>query len=199
MYYGLRHFDVFAPFNTFPPHPVKCGSNFFTMNTRKKIDKAANTAMLCLFLFVLLVLTSNAAWASCVIQSQETVDIELKGYNGLTDTTLFKGSLTSGTKQTIDTSYQGLALLIFEKGSHYPVIFGEQSFGLQITDPATLPSFTGSNENEFFYKLLTGVEPTPGQYDFALLMIQTVGCAPRTIVLSTDTQRANNKWPSLAS
>ncbi len=129
--------------------------------------------MLCLFLFVLLVLTSsNAALASCVIQSQETVDIELKGYNGLTDTTLFKGSLTSGTKQTIDTSYQGLALLIFEKGQQYPVILGEQSFGLQITDPDTLPSFTGSSENEFFYKLLTGAEPTPGQYDFARLMIQ---------------------------
>ena len=125
------------------------------------------------FLFVLLILTSNdAALALFVIQSQEAVDIELKGYNGLTDTSLFKGSLTSGTKQIIDTSYQGLALLIFAQGQHYPVIFGEQSFGLQITDPDTLPSFTGSSENEFFYKLLTGVEPTPGQYNFALLMIQ---------------------------
>ncbi|MEA3467026.1 MAG: hypothetical protein U9R57_02240 [Thermodesulfobacteriota bacterium] len=125
------------------------------------------------FLFVFLVLTSNGtALASFVIQSQDAMDIELKGYNGLTDTILFKGSLNSGTQQTIDTSYRGLALLIFAKGQHYPLILGEQSFSLHIIDPDHLPSFTGSDENAYFYKLLTGAEPGAGQYDFALLMMQ---------------------------
>ncbi len=125
------------------------------------------------FLFVFIVLSSNdAALASFIIQSQEAVEIELKGYSGLNDTILFKGSLSSGTEQTIDTSYQGFALLIFNKGQRYPLILGKQSFTLHLTGPDHLPSFTGSSENEFFYKLLTDAEPGPGQYAFALLMMQ---------------------------
>ncbi len=124
-------------------------------------------------LFVFLFLTNNdAALASFAIKSQQPVDIELRGYNGLADTLLFKGSLTSDAEQIIDTPYQGLGLLILNKGQGYPVIIGKQFFAVHITDPDHLPSFTGSNENEFFYRLLTGADPGRGQYDFALLMIR---------------------------
>lgn len=124
-------------------------------------------------LFVLFVLTTvETTLASFVIQSQDTVNIELKGYSGLTDATLFKGSLHAGAKHTVDTPYRGLALLIFEKGQRYPVILGEQSFLLTIKNPDSLPSFTGSVENEFLYNSLTGAEQGQKQYDFPLLMIE---------------------------
>ena len=125
------------------------------------------------FLSVLLFLTNNdAALASFAIKSQQPVDIELRGYDGLSDILIFKGSLTSDAKQIIDISYQGLGLLIFNTGQGYPVIIGKQFFTVHITDPDHLPSFTGSSENDFFYRLLTGSDPGPYQYDFALLMIR---------------------------
>ncbi len=134
------------------------------------MNKKWFTAKLLFVFFVMA--TTEAALASFVIYSQEDVDIEIKGYNALNDFTLFKGKLISGVEQTIDTPYQGLALLVFKKGQKYPVILGEQSFTLNIKNANILPSFTGSSENEFFYKQLTGAAPGPGQYDFAHLMIQ---------------------------
>ncbi len=126
-----------------------------------------------LLLFVFLGMTSTeVARASFIIQSQEAVDIEVKGYNGLSEIILFKGSLSAGTKETVGTPYRGLGLLVFKQGQHYPLILGEQSFTLNINNADKLPAFTGSSENEFFYKLLTGAEASPGQYDFALLMIE---------------------------
>ena len=66
----------------------------------------------------------------------------------------------------------GLVLLRFDQGQQYPVIIGENSFTLHIKDANTLPSFTGSAENTYFYELLTKTDPGPVQYDFPLLMIQ---------------------------
>jgi hypothetical protein len=124
-------------------------------------------------LFVLLVLAGTVnALASFVIQAQEAVSLEIRGYRGLADSSLFAGELAPGVKQSINTSYRGLALLVFEKGQQYPVILGERSFVLKIENPDTLPSFTSSDENEFFYNLLTGVEPGGVRYDFPLLMIE---------------------------
>jgi hypothetical protein len=126
-----------------------------------------------LLLFVFLGMTgTEVALASFIIQSREAVDIEVKGYNGLNEIILFKGRLSAGTKETVDTPYHGLGLLVFEKGQHYPVILGKQSFTLNMNNADKLPVFIGSSENEFFYKLLTDVEPGPVQYDFALLMIE---------------------------
>lgn len=124
-------------------------------------------------LFVFLLLSSAAhALASFVIQAQEAVSLEIRGYKGLADTSLFAGELSPGVKQSINTSYRGLALLVFEKGQQYPVILGERSFVLKIENLGTLPSFTGSDENDFFYNLLTGIEPVGVRYDFPLLMIE---------------------------
>lgn len=124
-------------------------------------------------LFVFLILINGAvALASFIIQSQENVNIELKGYSGLIHTSLFEGRIVADGKQIVDTPYHGLALLVFTEGQRYPVIIGEKSFILNIKDPDTLPSFTKSVENEFFYKLLTGAEPGNAQYDFPLLMIE---------------------------
>ena len=123
-------------------------------------------------LVVLLLISGEVARASFIIQSREAVDIEVKGYNGLSEIILFKGSLRAGTKETVGTPYRGLGLLVFKQGQHYPLILGEQSFTLNINNADKLPTFIGSSENEFFYKLLTGAEASPGQYDFALLMIE---------------------------
>lgn len=67
---------------------------------------------------------------------------------------------------------RGLALLVFAGGQRYPVIIGDESFTLKIADPGEPPSFVDSAENVFLYKSLTGGNPAPGHYDFALLMIQ---------------------------
>ncbi len=125
------------------------------------------------FLFAFFVLSGDeTALASFVIQSQDAVTVELKGYNGLADTTLFKGGLVAKGGQTVDTPYRGLALLVFEHGQRYPVIIGEQSFVLNIKNADTLPAFTGSDENECFYENLTGSAPGTGRYDFVSLMIR---------------------------
>jgi len=125
------------------------------------------------FLSIFLVLAGGeAAQASFVIHAQLSVPLEVKGYNGLTGTTLFKGNLVAGEQQKIDTPYQGLALLVFEKGQQYPVILGEQPFTLEITGLGTPPSFSGSPENEFFYNLLAGKEAGTEQFTFPLLMLK---------------------------
>jgi hypothetical protein len=125
------------------------------------------------FLFVLLLPAGGeAAPVSFVIHSQATVSLEIKGYNGLTETTVFKGSLSAGEQQEIETSYQGLALLCFDKGQQYPIILGGQPFILRITGPDNPPLFTGSTENEFFYTLLTGQKPGTGHFGFPLLMVE---------------------------
>jgi hypothetical protein len=114
----------------------------------------------------------ESAWAKLVIHSQTAVEIELTGYNSLDKSSIFKGILAAGSKHEINTPYRGFALLVFAGGQRYPVIIGDKSFTLEITDPGEPPSFADSGENDFFYKLLSGGEPPPGQYDFALLMIQ---------------------------
>jgi hypothetical protein len=156
------------------------------MKTQETIDKAANPAKLRLqkksvcfksmftwFLFALAVFSGcESAWATLSIHSQTAVEIELTGYNGLIKTSIFKKNLAAGGKQEINTPYRGLALLIFAQGQRYPIIIGDESFALHIAGPGAPPSFTGSGENDFLYKKLSGEDPPPGQYDFALLMIQ---------------------------
>ncbi|MEN8136786.1 MAG: hypothetical protein ABFS18_14830 [Thermodesulfobacteriota bacterium] len=125
-----------------------------------------------LLLVFTIFLTNDSAWAKLVIHSQTAVKIELLGYNGLAESTIFKGDLSVGSKREIDPAYRGLALLVFAGGQRYPVIIGDKSFTLKIGDLGKLPSFTGSEENDFFYKSLAGGAPPPEQYDFALLMIR---------------------------
>ena len=106
------------------------------------------------------------------LESKEDVHITVKIYDGLKEDVLFTGPLDSGTRKVITTGYQGLALLSLEKGRVFPVIIGAGTFVVHINGRHALPSFTNSPENEFFYKLLTGSEPGPERYEFALLMIQ---------------------------
>ncbi len=110
--------------------------------------------------------------ASFVIQSQEDVRITLKGYNQLQENTLFHGELAAGTGFEINTEYVGLALLVFEQGQAYPVVIGEKSFILKSDNPELLPHFVNSEENEYFYRLLSGTEEEDGQYTFVDLMIE---------------------------
>lgn len=125
------------------------------------------------FLLVLSILCrSESAWSGLVIHSQTAAQIELIGYNSLTESSIFKGNLTADSKYEINTLYRGLALLVFAGGQRYPVIIGDNSFTLKIADPGEPPSFVDSAENDFLYKSLTGGDPVPGHYDFALLMIQ---------------------------
>jgi hypothetical protein len=96
------------------------------------------------------------AWATLTIDAGTTEELELAGFDGLHEILLFEDSISSGIKQKIDTSYHGLALLRFPAGQVYPLIIGEAAFGLQITVPGEPPSFSGSDENEIFYRWLSG-------------------------------------------
>ena len=123
-------------------------------------------------LFIVCILTwSGAAWSSFGIESDGPVDINIKGYKGLSEIILFQGTLVAGEQKRVETSYQGLTLLFFKQGQGYPVILGKQSFTLHLQNPNALPSFTGSEENEYFYTLLKGSETGEANYDFADLMI----------------------------
>ncbi|MBU0485762.1 MAG: hypothetical protein KKB30_14755 [Proteobacteria bacterium] len=128
----------------------------------------------------LLVLTifhgADSAWAKVTIQSSISTEIELNGFNGLHQSSIFKDVITADSKQEIDTSYRGLALLVFAGGQSYPIIIGTDPLTIRITDPNQPPSFAGSGENDFFYKLLasedTALQKTSKPYDFAHLMLQ---------------------------
>jgi len=124
-------------------------------------------------LFFLLVFTfCEYSFAEIAIHSRKAVDIELRGYNGLTKIPIFTGKIPAEGSRKIDSPYRGLALLIFKEGQSYPLIIGDNSFTLKIIYPAGPPAFSGSGENEFFYKLLSGADSGSGKYPFALLMIQ---------------------------
>ncbi len=133
----------------------------------------AYKSLITCFLLVFVVFSGcQSARAKLTIQSQTAVKIELSGFNILDENALFKGDLAAGSNYEIDPPYRGLALLVFGGGQSYPVIIGAESFTLKITGPHVLPSFVGSGENDFFYKLLAGGDPAPEPYDFAFLMLQ---------------------------
>jgi hypothetical protein len=136
------------------------------------IVMAYKTIAAWLVVFYLLFARCESAWAKFVVHSQTTVEIELIGFDGLAESSIFRGELTAGDSREIDTSYRGLALLVFAGGQRYPVIFGEKPFTLKIVAPGKSPSFAGSEENDFFYKALSGGDSPPDRYDFAHLMIE---------------------------
>ncbi len=135
-----------------------------------------------------IVITCDAARAGFVIQSKDSLEITLKGYSGLTEKILFKGKLPAGKKQSIDTQYHGLALLILATGQHYPLILGEHSFTLNIEDQNRLPSFHGSAENEYFYKLLSGTQVKENGFAFPLLMFKAKQLLEETYGIRTVSQ-----------
>lgn len=156
-------------------HAMLFTGNIKGLKVKARFVKAAGQykSITTWFLFVFVVFCGcESAWAQLVIHSQTAVGIELIGYNGLVESSIFKGSLAAESKQEIDTPYRGLALLIFAGGQRYPVLVGDESFTLKIADPGAPPSFAGSGANDFLYKALAGDDPAPGKYDFALLMIQ---------------------------
>ncbi len=145
---------------------MSCLENVLIMNRINKIVSVG-------FVFVFSILIAcESVCAGLVIHSRTAVKVELISYNGLTTSSLFKGSISAGSSQKIDTSYHGHALLIFKEGQSYPVIIGDDPLILKITDPAKPPSFSGSGKNEFFYSLLSGTSPKGTQYPFTRLMIQ---------------------------
>lgn len=164
----------YKPYNQ---HAMPFTDNIKGLKVKAKFVKAAGQykSIITWLLFVIPVFSGCvSAWAQLVIHPQTAVDVELIGYNGLVENSIFKGSLAAESKHESDTSYRGLALLVFAGGQRYPVLIGDESFTLKIADPGVPPSFVGSGENDFFYKSLTGgtPAPSPGQYDFALLMIR---------------------------
>jgi len=115
---------------------------------------------------------AQSAWGQLFIHPKTAVNIELKGYNGLAVSPLFRGDLFAGENHVIDTPYRGLALLVFSSGQQYPVIIGDETTNLTITTPALPPSFPGDDENAFFYRLLAGEAPDTRGENLALLMWQ---------------------------
>jgi len=115
---------------------------------------------------------STPVWAQLTIHAETDVEIGLVIYNGLDESPLFTGSMSAETSRAIDTSYLGLALLVFSGGQSYPVIIGDEPLTLRIASPNIPPSYPVGSENEFFYKHLSGGDSGTAQYAFAKLMIQ---------------------------
>lgn len=132
---------------------------------RKKI-----TLSLISFL-VMMFATAHPCRAQFVIHSSTAIEVTIIGYSGLDQQTLFDGKLTADSNTPVDTSYRGLALLVCEKGEQYPLILDQQPYTLNIKDPATMPSFIGNPENDYFYKRRTAGNTEGIQYEFPELMI----------------------------
>lgn len=99
---------------------------------------------------------SEVIAAQLIIHPDRPLYLEMSGYDGLAEETIWKGDIPANGKQEISTSYQGLALLNFPGGQSYPVILGVSSFTLQMSGPEGPPSFADSDENTCFYQLLAG-------------------------------------------
>ncbi len=145
------------------------------------------------FATLLILIVHVASWeialAKVTINLKNDSILELKGVQGLKETSLFKGSIPAGGKYQIDTPYRGLALLVFEGGQSYPVLINDEPFTLKITtSPNEVPSIIGSEENDYFYKLLSGKEQETEQYPFANLMIQA-----KKLLESTHTIHTTNE------
>jgi len=125
-----------------------------------------------LLFLVLLCAVCESAWGTFVIRSQTSIDIELIGYNGLASDSLYKGRIAAEGEQQIHTTYRGLALLLFPGGQRYPFIISDAFFTLNIAGPGEPPAFTGSGENEFLSRQLTGTGPEGIPSDFALLLLR---------------------------
>ena len=116
------------------------------------------------------------------------MEIELRGFNALTETTLFNGNFQAGTSREIATPYQG-----FAGGQSYPVVISAEDFALNIKAAAKPPSFTGSPENDCLYQLLASSEPVSGQPIFASLLIQAKTLLESTHTIRTTTDLAAKK------
>jgi hypothetical protein len=125
----------------------------------------------CLSGFVLL-FAGESAGVGLTIHSRTAVEMELVGYDGLDEIPLVRESVAAGGIQKIDTSYNGLAVLVFAGGQRYPVIIGNTSFTLNIEDQSRPPSFIGSDANEYLYARLAGKDPAETGDSFAQLMVQ---------------------------
>ncbi len=146
------------------------------------------------FLLFFSILTVHECIASqLVILSKSAVKIELKGYTGLSDRSLFQVTLAAGAKYQTDTQYNGLALLQFAGGQRYPVILGNTPLSIEIENQSQPPSFAGNGENVFFYKLLAGKEVGTEQYKFALLMMQAKQLLKSSHTIHTTKELAAKK------
>lgn len=126
-----------------------------------------------LSLFIFFLCTASQSFAvQLIIQSDSTVQTELLIYDGLEEISLFKGNISAGGEQDIQTGYHGLALLCFANGPRYPFIIGNESFTLRIVNPTVPPVFPGGGENVFLYQMLDGGAHNAKKYNFARLMIQ---------------------------
>ncbi len=66
-----------------------------------------------LIFFVVIFAGCGISWAGFTIHSPQAVKINLMGFDGLHQNTLFKGEVSAQGKCEIDVSYRGLALFVF--------------------------------------------------------------------------------------
>ncbi len=125
-----------------------------------------------LFIFSCMIAEPCRGQSGIVIYTKTAVAFELQGYAGLETISIYRGTLTDGESRRVETSYKGLAMLIFSGGQKYPVIVGRNSSEVIITSPDKAPSFEGGDENYHFYTLLSGAEAADKGNSFARLMIQ---------------------------
>lgn len=132
----------------------------------------SKTICVSLIVFVVIFAGCGISWAGFTIHSPQAVKINLMGFDGLHQNTLFKGEVSAQGKCEIDVSYRGLALFVFEGGENYPIIIGDKPFSVNLNGPGEVPTFSGYGENTFFYQLLSGKESVNKQYGIAPLMIK---------------------------
>ena len=128
------------------------------------------------FILVLFILTCTVAepckgQSGLVIHPKTNMIVELQGYDGFEIILIYRGALVAGEDTIVETAYNGLAMLIFSGKQKYPVIIGRKTSGVVITSPDKPPSFECGDENNLFYKSLSGNESADKGNGFARLMI----------------------------
>lgn len=150
--------------------------------------------LLCLLIILASFLTPSIVWAELSIQTQTAVEITLTGFDGLENLALFQGEIAKGLPREIDTPYRGLALLVFTSGQSYPLVIGDQPFVLSIIAPGKPPTFTGSGENDFLYRSLSGSKSASNEdYPFADLLLRSRDLLESTYTISTMAQLTAKK------
>lgn len=150
--------------------------------------------LFCLLVSIVFLCTPATAWAQFTIRAQTAVDITLTGFDSLKDLTIFQGEIAKGDLRQIDTPYRGLALLVFAGGQSYPLVIGDKVFTLKITTPEEPPSFSGSGENDFFYRSLAGSQPAPNEeYPFVDLLLNARNLLESTYTINTMAQLSAKK------
>ncbi len=150
-------------------------------------------AMCVLFALYLCLHIPESAVADIIVDSHLDGHVKLIGFNGLDSFTLSDKTIYKRTYSTINTQYTGLILLKLSTGQTYPIISSKKPITIKILAPELPPEFIDSDENEYFYSLLSGSTSQTKSFRFPNLMITAKQLLESSYSIKTPQQLTEKK------